>query len=151
MPSSVTIKSRAGIDAQLQHAEHGLRSRYGAFLPFRGNGRGADLLGGSRLILVGVIVKAGLGNDLDGGQRLAVENADLQLPAVDVLLDDDLRAEAQALGQRSGTSPRVCAIVTPMDEPLALGLTTQGSSVSSAMASISSAVYFSARHFAVVT
>ena len=27
---------------------------------------------------------------------------DRQLPAVDVLLDDDLRAEAQALGQRSG-------------------------------------------------
>ena len=37
------------------------------------------------------------------------------------------------------------------EEPVALGLTTQGSSVSSAMASISSAVYFSARHFAVVT
>ena len=51
----------------------------------------------------------------------------------------------------AATSPRVCAIVTPMDEPLAFGLTTQGSSVSSAMVSISSAVYLSARHFAVVT
>lgn len=36
------------------------------------------------------------------GSALPSRNADLQLPAVDVLLDDDLRAEVQALGQCSG-------------------------------------------------
>ena len=56
-------------------------------------GRG-DLFGGAGLILVAVVIKALGRDDLDAGQGLVAEDADLHLASADVLLDEDAAALA---------------------------------------------------------
>ena len=53
-----------------------------------------DLFGGAGLILVAVVIKAFGRDDLDAGQGLVAEDADLHLAAADVLLDEDAAALA---------------------------------------------------------
>ena len=65
---------------------HGQRDLAQTALDLRIDGRGADLQRRARLILVHVIVEALLRDDLDGGQRLPVQHAHIDLTAPDVLL-----------------------------------------------------------------
>ena len=57
----------------------------GCFL--RIEGRGTDLLGETRLIFTFVIVKALFRADLDGGERLSVQNTDGKFSALDFIFN----------------------------------------------------------------
>ena len=96
--------------------------------------------GRRRLVLVGVVIEVRLGDDLNGGQRPAVEHCHLDLTPLDVLLQDRASAQTDALLQAPAQLLRVWAMVTPMEEPLAMGFTTAGRAVSSVRTSRLSAV-----------
>ena len=54
---------------------------------------GADLLRRARLVLVLIVVEIDLGNDLHGRQRSVSEDRAGKLPALDHLLDENIRSE----------------------------------------------------------
>ena len=54
---------------------------------------GADLLRRARLVLVLIVVEIDLGNDLHGRQCPVAEDRAGELPALDHLLDKDVRSE----------------------------------------------------------
>lgn len=88
-----------GIDGQADGAEHGQGRLSHCLLPLRWNLCGTHLPGGTGLVLVGVVIEVRLGDDLNGGQRPAVEHCHLDLTPLDVLLQDRASAQTDALLQ----------------------------------------------------
>ena len=68
-------------------------------LQLRVHRRRTDLHRRPGLILVFIVVKALLGNDLDGGQGLLLQHTHLDLPARDILFHNDPATEVQPGGE----------------------------------------------------
>ena len=79
--------------------EHRQRGFAQPLFPLRRDGGGADLLRRAGLVLVLVVIKAGFGDDLDGGQGSILQDAYLDLPPGYVLLHHTHAAEGQPAGE----------------------------------------------------
>ena len=69
---------------------HGERHLSHAFLHLRGTAAGADLVGRTRRVFIGIIIEARLRDDLHGGERPVPEDRHRELPAVHILLNQHI-------------------------------------------------------------
>ena len=95
------------MDLQGDHAHLLLNLRFDA--------SGADLLGGTGLVLIGIIIEIDLGNDLHRGKCLTAECAAGKLTAVNILLCHKGISEGEAFADR------ICQILLAMHDIYAYG------------------------------